>query len=56
MAYHINTDCISCGACAAECPVSAISVGDSIYVIDADTCIDCGACADVCPVGAPQQA
>ena len=56
MAYHINTDCISCGACAAECPVSAISEGDSIYVIDADTCIDCGACADVCPVGAPQQA
>ena len=35
MAYHINTDCISCGACAAECPVSAISEGDSIYVIDA---------------------
>ena len=56
MAYHINTDCISCGACAAEFPVSAISEGDSIYVIDADTCIDCGACADVCPVGAPQQA
>lgn len=45
MAYHINTDCISCGACAAECPVSAISEGDNIYVIDSDTCIDCGACA-----------
>ena len=56
MAYHINTDCSSCGACAAECPVSAISEGDNIYVIDPDTCIDCGACADVCPVGAPQQA
>ena len=53
MAYHINTDCISCGACAAECPVSAISEGDSIYVIDADTCIDCGACAGTCPVSAP---
>lgn len=39
MAYHINTDCISCGACAAECPVSAISEGDNIYVIDPDTCI-----------------
>ena len=51
-----ESKCISCGACAAECPVSAISEGDSIYVIDADTCIDCGACADVCPVGAPQQA
>lgn len=55
MAYHINTDCIACGACAAECPVSAISEGE-IYVIDPDTCIDCGACADVCPVGAPNPA
>ena len=56
MAYVISDECVSCGACAAESPVSAISEGDSIYVIDADTCIDCGACADVCPVGAPQQA
>ncbi|MEE1351078.1 MAG: 4Fe-4S binding protein [Clostridia bacterium] len=55
MAYKINEDaCISCGACAAECPVSAISDGDAAYVIDADTCIECGACAGVCPVGAPE--
>ncbi|ADZ84560.1 MULTISPECIES: DUF362 domain-containing protein [Cellulosilyticum] len=53
MAYIINEDCISCGACAAECPVSCISEGDSIYVINADECIECGACAGVCPVGAP---
>lgn len=56
MAYTINDDCIMCGACADECPVSAISEGDSKYVIDADACIDCGTCADVCPVGAPQEA
>ncbi len=55
MAYKISDDCISCGACAAECPVSAISEGDAKYVIDADTCIECGACAGVCPVGAPNQ-
>ncbi len=54
MAYIINDDCISCGACAAECPVEAISEGDGKYVIDADACIECGACADACPVAAPQ--
>ena len=54
MAYTINDECISCGACADNCPVDAITEGDSKYVIDADTCIDCGACASVCPVDAPQ--
>ncbi|MGP1361537.1 MAG: DUF362 domain-containing protein [Candidatus Fimenecus sp.] len=56
MAYKISTDCIACGACAAECPVNAISEGDGIYVVDADPCIDCGTCASVCPVGAPNPA
>lgn len=53
MAFKILDDCISCGACADECPVNAISEGDGKYVIDEDTCISCGACAGVCPVGAP---
>ena len=55
MAYKITDECISCGACAAECPVEAISEGSDKYVIDPDTCIDCGNCADVCPVGAPTE-
>ena len=55
MAYKISDDCISCAACAAECPVEAISEGDGKYEIDADKCIDCGTCADTCPVGAPAQ-
>jgi len=49
MAYYITDDCISCGACAAECPVEAISQGDSIYEIDESLCIDCGAYAEVVP-------
>ena len=55
MAYKISDECISCGSCADNCPVSAISAGDDKYVIDADTCISCGACADICPVGAPSE-
>ena len=53
MARVISDSCVSCGTCEGECPVGAISQGDSQYVIDADTCIDCGACAGTCPVGAP---
>ena len=52
MAYKISDACISCGVCSGECPVDAISLGDSQYGISADVCIDCGACAGSCPVDA----
>ena len=52
MAYVITDGCVSCGACAAQCPVEAISEGDGKYEIDADKCVSCGSCAGQCPVGA----
>ena len=55
MAYKISDECISCGTCAGECPVNAISEGEDKFVINPDECIECGNCADVCPVGAPKK-
>ncbi len=56
MATHITDECINCGACEPECPNSAITEGDDIYVIDPDLCTECvgfydqEACQAVCPV------
>lgn len=55
MAYKITDACVSCGTCASECPVGAISQGDSQYEIDANACVDCGTCAGACPTGAIEQ-
>jgi ferredoxin len=59
MAYKISDECISCGACEPECPVQAISEGETQYKIDPNKCVECqgfaesSRCAEVCPVGAP---
>ncbi len=59
MAYKINDECISCGACEPECPNKAISEGETVYVIDPAKCTECvgsyasSRCAEVCPVDAP---
>ena len=55
MAYKITDACVSCGTCAGECPVGAISQGDSQYEIDPNACVDCGTCAGACPTGAIAQ-
>ena len=52
MSHVISSSCVSCGSCESQCPVGAISQGDSQFVIDANTCIDCGACEAACPTGA----
>lgn len=56
MAFEIKDGCISCGACAGNCPVGAIAEGDGKFEIDADKCVSCGACAGGCPVGAIEEA
>jgi ferredoxin len=59
VAYKISEECISCGACEAECPNQAIHEGDTIYVISPDRCTECvgshtsSRCVEVCPVSAP---
>ena len=52
MAFCIGDSCVSCGSCESQCPVGAISAGDSKFEIDPAVCISCGACAGQCPVGA----
>lgn len=53
MAYKITDACISCGACAAECPVGCISQGNEKFEINESECISCGTCERTCPVNAP---
>ena len=51
MVPHATEDCISCGACAALCPVRAIDKDDPRQV-DGEACISCMRCIAVCPRGA----
>ncbi len=46
--FVITDKCSACGLCLDECPISAIEVGEPIYVIN-DTCCDFEECVSVCP-------
>lgn len=56
MSLMITDECINCDVCEPECPNEAISQGDEIYVINANSCTECVGhydtpqCIDVCPV------
>ena len=53
-----NASCISCGLCAARCPVQAIPVSNPSST-DQSRCILCMRCISVCPMKArrlPEQA
>jgi ferredoxin len=58
MALIITDECISCGACIAECPVNAIFEGDEHTMIDASKCVECEGhfsepqCQGQCPIDA----
>ncbi|UFH58441.1 4Fe-4S dicluster domain-containing protein [Sulfurovum mangrovi] len=63
MAVMITEECISCDACASECPVAAILGDDNVknpyegeyFYVKPETCVECVGhadtprCADVCP-------
>lgn len=51
MAPEATGDCVSCGACAAACPVCAIDKGDPKRAAG-EACISCMRCIAVCPRGA----
>ena len=56
MALTITDECINCDVCEPECPNQAISMGETIYVIDPSRCTECVGhfdepqCVQVCPV------
>lgn len=51
MTPEATGDCVSCGACAAACPVCAIDKGDPKRAAG-EACISCMRCIAVCPRGA----
>ena len=50
--FYDTRKCISCRACAANCPHGGHLFSDSTHTYDRKACIRCGKCADICPTGA----
>lgn len=46
---HVE-ECVGCGLCVDECPISIIVMNeDNIAVIDTSECTECGTCVSACP-------
>jgi len=56
MSLKINELCVNCDVCEPVCPNQAITMGETIYVIDPARCTECVGhfeepqCVEVCPV------
>ena len=53
MEFHVNENCIHCGACIKDCSAKALKFDENkIPVLDENRCVKCQHCLAVCPVGA----
>lgn len=50
-ASPISGECIACGVCVERCPMTAISLDETVS-INPDRCIGCGVCVGSCEFGA----
>ena len=51
LSYKIADNCIGCGTCKRNCPVSCINgEAKEKHVINQEECIKCGTCYNVCPI------
>lgn len=44
-----RSQCTACGVCVENCPVDAITIRDSLAVVDYRRCIRCYCCHELCP-------
>jgi uncharacterized protein (DUF362 family)/NAD-dependent dihydropyrimidine dehydrogenase PreA subunit len=41
--------CTACGACVAQCPAGALTMGETLPEVSIETCIACFCCQEICP-------